>query len=584
MKHRYWLLPLSGAVFGYAFWLLAEYFSDDLGIRPAGLTFIAALAFCSWFALGVRNLRDDLLFVLGVSLLAGLQVWAFQMLVGFEHIESDPQIALIGFQLVWVFIAVAMWRVWMRPQTTVLPERPERGALVPEIWVIKVSLAFGLLLVAIVWPVLFALSELFNLIDLRMLGYLLDEGWFASLVTGTAFATGLLVAKEKPRILKPVRQIVGGLLRILYPVQALGVFIFLIAIALGGWNVLVAQNYSGWWAVTTAAVGLGYLLFGALQTNNRSTLFGRRGDKVFRVTLWMTPVLGAIALYAIWLRVAEYGLSPSRVYGIWTSLFVLFASVLLAVAAFGRRQSMADALRNTFGHVLICLAITAFVINLPLLDPISMSARSQQARLLERMEDANLAEFDIERDKSLAVSWSDIDNDLDYMLSYLGRPGARAFEAISEHYPNLELDGEQRLKNRMSGEKPVTPLADIPVLPEGHGVAENEVALLLEEVSYQRQYCRNATTGEDDQCLLLLIDLDGDGVEEALFFNAWPYALLLSHDLDGDGWNVAKNLTIENDDLDREALIADIKKGDFELVSPRYPDIRIGSSRLLRNE
>ena len=584
MKNRYWLLPLSGAVYGYAFWFLAEYFSDDWGVRPVALTFLSALAFSSWFAFGVRRVRDDLLFVLGVSLAASLQIWAFQMLVGFDHVESEVEMALVGAQALWVFVAVAMWRLWMRPQTTVLPTSTDRGALVPEVWVIKVSLAFGLLLVVIVWPVLFAMAELFNLIDLRILGRLLSEGWFSVPVTGMAFATGLLVAREKSRFLEPVRQVIGGLFRILYPVQALGVFIFLIAMALGGWNVLVAQNYSGWWAVTSAAVGLGYLLFGAAQADNHPTLFGRWGDKIFRVTLWMSPVLGAIALYAIWLRVAEYGLSPSRVYGIWTALFVLFASAVLAVAAFGRRQSMAGALRNSFGHVLICLAITAFVIHLPMLDPVSMSARSQQVRLLAKMDDAGLANFDLDRDKSLAVSWSDIDNDLDYVLLHLGDPGESTFEEISERYPNLELDAQTRRKQWQAGPMPVTPQSEIPILPKDHGVSDEAIASLMDDLTYQRQHCRESGSKEKDKCLLFLIDFDKDGTKEAVFFNSWQNAVLLRFVPEDADWEIVKNMLVKNDDMDREAMIKDIENGDFALVEPRYPDLRIGSMRLLQNE
>lgn len=567
MAQRHWLFPASGAAYGLAFWYLSDY---DLGydyVLAAVMTFIAALAFCSWFAMGVRNLRDDIAFCAVVPTIAALQVFGFQQLVGFEYVDDTAIFGLLISQALWVGIATSAWRIWMPVQTTVLPNHADPSALVSDIWSIKLSLAFGLLAVGILWPVLWALITLFELVGLTGIEDILTEGWVAAPLSGAACATGILIAREKSNLLIPIRQVIGGMFRVLYPIQALGLFVFLIAAIFGGWETLIAQEFGVWWTVMSAAAGLSYLLFGTVQANDGTTLFGRIGDRIFRVTLWMAPLFGALAIYTIWLRVSDYGLTPSRVYGIWAALFVLFATIWLAVAAFGRRQSTPVMLRKTFGHIAICLAMMAFVIHMPLMDPISMSARSQSERILAKLAGQNL-QTEIP---------DELEDDLVYLAGELGKPGENVIADVTESHADLipTLAGLRAYRAPEMAER--LDVKDIPVYPPNHGMGGDRLTALLEDqLKYDREYCRERSAGAENVCAVLLVDLDRDGVKEAVFFNNRDFAGVYAIDEASDTWRLLTSLQVEGDGKDRRKLIDGLASGAIELIAPRLSDLRVG--------
>ncbi|MAZ31607.1 MAG: hypothetical protein CMO06_00405 [Thalassospira sp.] len=563
MKKAHWLFPLSGAAYGFAFWYLIDYRWEDNYLLVSLMTFIAGLAYCSWFAIGVRRLRDDLAVTLVLPLLAALQVLAFQHLVGFEHTDETAIFGLLACQALWVGVAVGIWRIWGPLQTTVLPNYPDRAALVPEIWSIKLALAFGLVGVAVFWPVFYALCSLFMLVGIDQIWELISEAYVALPLSGAAFATGILIAREKSGLLIPVRQVIGGMFRILYPIQASGLFLFLVAAALGGWEVLLDQDFGVWWTVMAAAAGLSYLLFGAVQAGEGSTLFGRIGDRVFRFTLWMAPIFALIAMATIYIRVREYGLTPSRVYAIWAAVFVLMATIWLSVAAFGRRQSTPVSLRRAFGHIAICGVLTAFIMHLPFLDPVSISARNQQSRL------------------SSMTDWDTAD--LAFIARNLGMPGEKALAELDVAKPDtVPPIAELRSYIDPDAGRVMVEIDNIPVYPLEYRVSGEAVIRLLEgQLEYDRRFCRKegSGTGAPNQCALLMVDLDGDGMEEAAFFTTRDYVDVYRYGPDDAGWQVAVSFFHDQSEIDHEEMLRDLANGNFEIVSPRYSDLLIGGAR-----
>lgn len=560
MKKAHWLFPLGGAAYGFAFWYLIDYRWEDQYLLASLMTFIAALAYCSWFAIGVRRLRDDLAVSFVLPTLAALQVLAFQYLIGFDHTDDAAIFGLLACQALWVGVAIAIWRIWGPLPTTVLPNEPDRAALVPEIWSIKLALAFGLVGVGVVWPVLFALSSLFMLVGIDPLWDLISKAYVAMPLSGAAFATGILIAREKSGLLMPVRQVIGGMFRILYPIQALGLFLFLIAAALGGWKVLLNQDFGVWWTVMASAVGLSYLLFGAVQAGDGVTLFGRIGDRVFRFTLCMAPIFAVIAMVTIYIRVREYGLTPLRVYAIWAAVFVLMATIWLSVSAFGRRQSTLVSLRRAFGHIAICCALTAFVMHLPLLDPVSISARSQQSRLL------SMADWD--------------KSDLAFIARNLGMPGEKILAGLDVVKPDtVPTLTDLRSYIDPDAGRGMVEIDNIPVYPLDHSVPAEAVTRLLEEqLEYDRRFCRKegSATGSRNQCALLMIDLDGDGMEEAAFFTTRDYVDIYRYEAADDDWQIVTNFFHGQSEIDHAAMLHDLADGNFKTVSPRYSDLSIG--------
>ncbi|MCC9620918.1 DUF4153 domain-containing protein [Thalassospira sp. MA62] len=579
MKLRHWLFPASGAAYGWLIWYLMENGTDaNAPFTATAMTFVVALAFCSWFAIGIRNLRHDVMFCGGVVLLAVAQVFAFGHLVGLSHIDDTAAFGLFVAQGLWVGIAIAAWRLWGPVQATVLPNSQSPAALVAEIWSVKLSLVFGALAAAILWPALWALIALFNLVGLDGFGALVTEDWVAIPLSWAAFATGILIAHTKSNLLVPVRQIVGGLFRILYPFQALGLFVFLIAVVLGGWKVLVAQEFGVWWTVMSAAFCACYLLFGSLQASDNLTVFGRLGDRILRFSLWVPPIFGAIAIYTIWLRISEYGLTPSRVYGLWSALFMVLATLWLAREGFGRHQSMPAALRDVYGRVLLCLGGMAFVMHLPLMDPLTMSSRSQQARLEQRLPTENSGALP-----------ALIQEDLEFMAWRLGRPGEDALADLAQGRVDVISSLDYLRTYRAPNEPPAATRQEIPVFPENHGVSDLVLNQLFDQnTPFDREFCIEQNTGSATRknvCAVLLVDLDDDGLEEAVTITYPNRFSLYDFDQDAQEWAFERALRQDGDTVtdDPQQFLRDLEAGNFGPVKPRFSDLRIGSNDWRQN-
>jgi hypothetical protein len=584
-----WLFPLSGGLYGWALWYLLDHFDEHSLYAPSLLVFIIVAAYCCWFAIGVRKLWGDILFSVLVSGLAAGQVAVFQHLVGFDHVDDTAVGGLIAAQAVWVALVVAIWRSTLQPLSvkpgdaslfqeqgvTNDPDHDDSGQsadssyplirvsqIGPQIWNIKLSLSFGVVAIGVFWVMAYLLAILFNLVGFTAFMDFLETGLGGSVLSGAAFATGIMLTREKPNLLRAVRQVLGTLYRFFYPFQAFGVFLFLLLGALGGWEQLLGQDTSIWLVVTSASLWLSYLLFGAIQSGAKTTLFGRWGDFVFRYTLWMAPLCALLGIGTIWVRVDDYGLTPQRIYGSWIVVAVLVATLWIMRAGMTRGNGMIIALQRAFGHVAIGATICAFLIHLPWLDPVSIAARNQQARLLH-VEDIN-------------------QSDLAFMAQQLGKPGEQAVMDLKQVYPDTVPElAELRLMPTILKQRRDSAADQIPVFPEDQPYSHDALSQMMDkDLQFDRQFCKEDGLSEQaakaqNKCALLIVDMDGDGVDEAVFFSLRPVAAMLKYRPEEKDWIKVRDLYLSNGNANID-IIDQLQQGDFKPEVPAYSDLSVG--------
>ncbi|RCK54251.1 hypothetical protein TH25_02810 [Thalassospira profundimaris] len=533
MSKLWWLFPLSGGLYGLAIWYLFDRFDEHSLLFEPLVMFVVTSAYCGWFALTHGRFFVALALSLAVSLLAAGQVAVFQHIVGFAHVDDMAVFAFFTTQAIWIGASIALWRARHVAtdieKTDALSDAPSGTrsddtqhrrilgvpcwAIGPALWDIKLSLYFGTVSISVFWIMAYVLAELFNVVGFYAFMDFLESLLGGSVLSGAAFASGIMLTREKPQILKVVRQVLGTLYRFFYPVQAAGLFLFLLLGVLGGWEQLLGRDTSIGMVVLGAALWISYLLFGAVQSGATTTLFGRWGDVVFRYSLWMAPVCALAALGCIWLRVDDYWLTPARLYATWLGVYVLGATLWIMRAGMRRGDGMIPRLQRAFGQVVVGGAALAFVAHLPWLDPFSISAFSQKTRLglLDDIPRADLA----------------------FMARNLGKPGEKALAALRGAHPDKVADLQQLREYYPLYQEPDTPsFEEIPVFPQNNAYSERDLRKLMDEdLKYGRLFCdgdkveKDATgSGHQNRCALLLIDLDGDGQSEAVFFSTRNYA------------------------------------------------------------
>jgi hypothetical protein len=92
--------------------------------------------------------------------------------------------------------------------------------------------------------------------------------------------------------------------------------------------------------------------------------------------------------------------------------------------------------------------------------------------------------------------------------------------------------------------------------------------------------------GTDAQCLAWMIDLNGDGLKEAIVISEkpeWQFgtAVFYQHLANGQyQYGGTVNLGYATDKKQREKMMSDIESGKTRTLTPRYNDLDIGGRRI----
>ena len=216
MKKSYVLFPVSGAILGLLAWYLTDKVWHDAPYHfdaPSTflLTFSIVLTVSYWLGSGLRRPIVDVVFLFVTAIVAALQVFALQKLVGLEDVSIIFRVMVFASIVIWVGTAIAAYRVW-QPAAEGAKWLAE---MVPEIWSIKISLFIGQLASSAIYLVTMGLAFLLELVGIELFRKWLMMDRVELTLIGFSFAVGVLVAQEKRSILRPIRHVVAWFFRIL---------------------------------------------------------------------------------------------------------------------------------------------------------------------------------------------------------------------------------------------------------------------------------------------------------------------------------------------------------------------------------
>ncbi|MEL7029953.1 MAG: hypothetical protein AAGL49_12285 [Pseudomonadota bacterium] len=359
-----------GAVQGLALRSIG-YLADDVE-QPMGLIalalFTAAAPLAFWLTAARESRIWSAAFAVGLGgLIAGLYLLA-ELVFGWGYQDSPAPFLAVGAAVIMGGISIPFFRtVFERGQSpTHYPSLFEFAWNTPV--VVGVSLAFLLAF----WLVLVLWGALFRLIGVDFFQDLFQDDWFLPIAFGAAFASAVFVVREREGVVLAVRGVLFALLHILAPVLAFASLLFVVFLPFTGLDAL-------WDTPSATATMLFATAFGVVFVN---AALGdgedAAGEGLWRsVVAWsakvqalVLPVFAGLAAYAVYLRVAQYGLAVDRILAM---LFVLVASAhALVYGAFVLLPAGADLIRraNVYlagGLLLLAVAIQTPVLNLPAL-------------------------------------------------------------------------------------------------------------------------------------------------------------------------------------------------------------------------
>ena len=262
-------------------------------------------------------------------------------------------------------------------------QRPQDGwnsypALFTQSWNIVVRYAAAWVFVGVVWGVIMLSNALLGLVGLTVIEDLLEVDAVPYLLTGAVLGLALAVVVELSDYISPY--LVLRLLRLLLPVVFLVTLVFLAALPVQGLNNLFG-GLSAAATLLAMAVGIATLITSALDRDDEEATKSRALQFSARALALALPILASVSVYSIWLRVAQYGWTPTRLAAMVFALIVLGYGVLYALAVLRGAAWMAHVRRGNIAMALVSIGVAVVWLN-PLVSPEQISARSQKARIL----------------------------------------------------------------------------------------------------------------------------------------------------------------------------------------------------------
>jgi hypothetical protein len=365
-------------------------------------------------------------------------------------------------------------------------------ALFLEAWSVVLRYSAAGAFTGLVWLVIFLSDAVLNIVGIDLIGKLLDHEVVPLVLSGAVLGLGMAVIHDLADLLSPY--VVLRLFRLFLPAVLAVMAVFLVALPFRGLDGLAGGLSPALLLLTMVAGGISLVSIAVDQTDADST----RSPVLIRSAQGMSlvlPVLAGLAIWAIWLRVAERGWSPDRVFVVLVAGVGVAYGLIYALAVLRGGGWMGRIRRGNIYMALAVIALAALWLT-PVLNAERIAARDQLAR------------FTSGRTKVEAL-------DLGALRSW-GKPGA---EVVAELEARAKEPGQEALAALLAGET-VTSGVDRATLVEGlrtampvqPGTATGTRDMLFESAANYMlqdwlQVCEAGTAPGQPGCLLVVADM-----------------------------------------------------------------------------
>ncbi|KQV46174.1 hypothetical protein ASE26_15130 [Duganella sp. Root198D2] len=247
-------------------------------------------------------------------------------------------------------------------------------------WKLAIQLLFAGLFLLGVWLVMWMGAALFGLLKLDFLERLLLKSWFSVPLVCVAFSSAMHTTDVRPAIVRGIRSLLLVLMAWILPIAMLLVGGFLASLPFTGLEVLWQTRHATAVLLASCAV-LVVLVNAAFQAGDAAGGLARIVRLAARVACFLLTPLAVLGVYALGLRVADYGWTPDRVIAAACLLVALSYAGGYLLAAVRRGGPWLDGLRQVnIAAAFLSLAVSLAMFT-PVADPARISVADQVARL-----------------------------------------------------------------------------------------------------------------------------------------------------------------------------------------------------------
>jgi len=294
-------------------------------------------------------------------------------------------------------------------------------------WRNALTVVLALAFTGVFWLILNLWASLFEVIGIDFFRRLFDMDWFLFVSLSVANATGIIVFRNLVGVIDSATRLLQGLLKLLLPLVTIITVLFLASLPIAGLDSLWDTGRGT--ALLLVLLGLQLFFVNAVYQDGRGQPpYPLVLHRLLYAGLCATPVLSALALYGLYLRLAQYGWTVLRGWAFLVWLVLSLFAVGYTVGVLRRRDAWTVDLARVNIGMGVVVAVAMLLVNSPVLDFRKISAHSQLARIPAGPEGAG--QFDI---------W--------YAHSALARPGHLALEFLKTRVGDSDAELLEALNN-----------------------------------------------------------------------------------------------------------------------------------------
>lgn len=547
--------PLSfhliiGLVHGLLMMVLVE-----AGLPDTTVTYAACAALAVWSIvlqlLGPQALqRGALLMTLGLGLLVGALSAYDRALVNDAAVRDTGWLAMVTLS----YIATAFILAWPTRQGL----RPRYQDLFRHAWNNVFIVLLALALMGVFFWLLWLCGALFEVVGISQIKALLEHRLLLNLVLPIVFALGMRIGLQNEKVIGLLRGMLLSLCRFLLPLSAAIAVVFTCVLPFTGVQPIWATGQATAILLLLSAFNL-FLVNGVFQDGEHGQAYPRGLRALVNASLLCLPILVGLAAWSSGLRIAQYGLTPSRIQAALLIGVMLVHALAAAWAVVSRHGPWLFSLRSSNPWIALLTALLIIAYQSPLLDPLGLSARNQVARLLDGRTPVD--SFDA---NTLYLGW--------------GEPGREAFEALSQQVQAgtvLDQAGRETLRQRLDDARDM-------------GASTDPAQAALEWLGARPMHAEAFTADVPEHyecaqgCYLWAQDMDGDGQDEVLVIPRQRHAPnVLMFAWQDDAWKRAGVYTWNYARPAVGDFAKRIQAGELKPVTPRYKTFEIDGQELM---
>ncbi len=420
-----------------------------------------------------------------------------------------------------------------------------RNALVVGL---SAPLVWGVALILFLW------GALFEAIGIDFFADLFARDWFLFPVLAVVFGLGVLIFRHLATVIDGITSLLEGLIRLLFPLVVSVVTIFLATLPFTGLGPL--------WETGNGTVLLMGINIIALFCANAVYQPGRRPPyplivhRLLYGGACLLPIVSALALYGLYLRIAQYSLTVERCWALVLCCLMALFSVGYAAGIVRRRDDWPETLGRVNKIMGWGIAALTLLVNTPLLDFRSISLASQFARV-ER------GEIEIH------------DFDFFYARQHLARPAWLRTQALL-----AEAEGsDERLAELILDPRPQrVPLADALEVWE-RAVYRPARFDVPEDL---RPFVESSFAATYPNVVLVEVDLNRDETPEYVVIGSADQAVVHAEGFyrQGEDW-LSLNMIRNRPGSSGTDLEPSLQSGEIDAVAPQFQTLRIGDVELI---